>query len=157
MKKEHQHLSFQVTSLLKNKKNFDKMYVQAQHFLSISRSSFTVASFLSSTSIISERADGTWNRVMAAGVRPNHFIISHLIEGSIITALQFFEWAIYAIFFLPPSITLNASLLTALLLLLTGISGLCFGLFVSVAAKTVMSSLVVSQNFIYPTSFISGN
>lgn len=121
------------------------------------RSSFTLASFLSSISMISERSDGTWNRVLAAGVKPTHFLVSHLIEGLVIIIFQFFDWITYVVFFLSTQQTLNSICLLALLLLMTGIAGLCLGLLSSVIMQTVMESLIVTLHFLHPLSFISGN
>ena len=93
---------------------------------------------------------------MAAGVHPNHFLLSHLIEGSLIMLVQFAEYVIYSLFFLSTELTMSSRMLLALLLIFAGTTGVTFGLFISIVTKTVMSSLIVSQSFIYPTSFISG-
>jgi hypothetical protein len=45
---------------------------------------------------------------------------------------------------------------SGLILFLTGICGLLFGLFCSIVMKTVLSAYVISQGSIYPISFISG-
>lgn len=117
---------------------------------------FAFASYLTSMSIISERVDGTWNRAMVAGVNPNHFIISHLIEGVIICLLQFLLYVIYTLFFLAPTVTWNMVILTSAVLLLEAVAGVAFGLFVSIVTDTVMASFVVAQFFVYPASFLSG-
>lgn len=59
--------------------------------------------------------------------------------------------------FLSSQLTLNSMMLASLILFLDGLAGLCFGLFLSVVTQTVTASLLVSQNFVYPTNFVSGN
>lgn len=125
-------------------------------FLNISRQYFALASYLTSMSIISERADGTWNRVIAAGVKPNQFLISHFLEGLVIMLVQFVEYFCYINFLLSTQLSLNATLIISSLVFLTGICGLIFGLFVSIVNTTVMGSFVVAQFFVYPTIFMSG-
>jgi ABC-2 type transporter len=107
-------------------------------------------------SIISERADGTWNRVIAAGVKPNQFLISHFLEGFIIMIIQFGEYYCYISFMLSTELTLSGTLITSALVFMTGICGLIFGLFVSIVTKSVMASFSCAQFFVYPMIFLSG-
>lgn len=85
-----------------------------------------------------------------------HFFWAHFLEGLVIMMLQFLEYLCYTIFFLQTTLTLNSSVLLSLLLLFTGLTGLTFGLLLSVVMETVMQAYMVAQFFIYPTSFISG-
>jgi ABC-type multidrug transport system permease subunit len=133
-------------------KNFNESSLTSK----LSSSSFTASSFLASAAVISERAEGTWNRVLAAGVDPRDFLISHLIVGFFTSLVQFAEWFGYIFVFLSAQITLNSLLVSSLLLFMNGLAGLCFGLFLSVVTNSVTTSLLVSQNFIYPTNFVSG-
>jgi hypothetical protein len=78
------------------------------------------------------------------------------MEGMIICFIQFSLYVVYTIFILAPQVTWNTAILVSLLLLSVGISGVAFGLFVSIVTETVMASFVVAQFFCYPATFISG-
>lgn len=93
---------------------------------------------------------------MVAGVNPNHFIVSHLIEGVIICLLQFLLYVVYTLCFLTPVVTWNMVVLTSSVILLEAVAGVAFGLFISIVTETVMASFVVAQFFVYPASFVSG-
>lgn len=120
------------------------------------RNFFVTASFLTSMSIITQRLDGNWNRMLVAGVKPAHIMISHLIEGFVVMFVQLVEFTAYTIFFLSPSSTLSSSILIFLLLLLMGLNGLIFGVLISSYASSILSALTLTQVFMYPISFISG-
>lgn len=105
----------------------------------------------------SERLSGTWNRSLVAGAKPIHFLVSHLIEGSMILAIQFIEYLIYLVFFLTPApLTVNATVLLSTLLLLNGITGLTFGLLLSIAMKTTMTAFAAAQFLVFPVTYVSG-
>jgi ABC-2 type transport system permease protein len=120
------------------------------------RQAFSFSSYLTSMSIITERSDGTWDRALVAGVRPYHFIISHLTEGMVIGFLQFLMYAVYMNFILTPVLTFNIFVLVTLILFLQTASGVTFGMFVSTITGTVMGAFIVAQVFCYPIVFISG-
>lgn len=115
-----------------------------------------LACYITSISIIAQKLDGTWNRTIAAGAKPHHFLISHLMEGSIVMAFQLLEYAVYTLFFLTPNLTWNSAILMTLLLLFIGFAGLAFGLLSSIVTSTVLASIIFTQVFVYPASFISG-
>lgn len=104
-----------------------------------------------------ERLSGTWNRSLVAGVKPVHFLISHLAEGLMILSIQFIEYLIYLIFFLTPTpLTTNATILLSTLLLLNGIAGLTFGLLLSIAMRTTMTAFAAAQFLVFPVTYVSG-
>jgi type III secretory pathway component EscR len=121
-----------------------------------SRQCFVFSSYLTSMSIITERSDGTWDRAIVAGVKPFHFIISHLTEGMAIGFIQFLIYTIYLNFVLTPVLTTNIFLLASLILLLSMTVGVTFGLLVSIVTGTVMGAFIVGQVFCFPAVFISG-
>lgn len=139
------------------KKVWFHFWVNQINILFIFSGYFTIASYVTSISIITQRTDGIWNRTLVAGAKPYHFILSHLLEGLIILVIQFMEYFGYTIFFLSSNITWNAMILLGLLLFGTGLSGLVFGLFMSTITSTVLTSFTMGQVFIYPTSFVSGS
>lgn len=144
---QHSNVYDNIATALKCE-NFICSFVYSQYF--------SLASYLTSMSVISERADGTWYRFIAAGVKPNQFIISHFLEGFIVMIIQFGEYFCYINFMLSPQLSLISTILISLLVFLTGICGLVFGLLMSIVNETVMGSFVVAQFFIYPAIFISG-
>lgn len=106
--------------------------------------------------MIIEKVDGTWNRVIVAGVNPTHFLVSHLIEGLVVMLIQSVPSILFVVFFLTEGLTWSAMLLMVLFLLLDGIAGILFGLLVSLVVKTVGASIYANMGFINPTMFISG-
>ncbi|CRK87266.1 CLUMA_CG001068, isoform A [Clunio marinus] len=117
---------------------------------------FSIAAYLTSVGIITQRADGTWNRIIVAGATPIHFLLSHLIEGTLILLIQCLEFYLYITIFLTPTINIDSAITIGLILFGVGFSGLTFGLLTSVIMTTVMSSLMFSQIIAYPLGFISG-
>lgn len=92
-----------------------------------------------------------------AGASPVHFLLSHMIEGLLITTLQFAEYSIFVIFvFSSQVLSFNSALLLSLLLFLTGVAGLLFGLFLSIVMSTSLGSFFLAQFFVYPATFLSG-
>lgn len=70
--------------------------------------------------------------------------------------IQFLEYASYSLLFLSTNLSWNTAILLSVLLLLMGMAGLVFGLLLSIVTQSVMASLMLSQIFVYPVSFISG-
>lgn len=116
----------------------------------------TFGSLILSMSIGSERVSGNWNRALSVGVKPKHFLLSHLLEGLFIVLLQTFEWFLYLVVFLLPNQSWNTMVLTFVLLLLCGIYGATYGLLCSIAINSVMGSFVIAQFSIFPAAYISG-
>lgn len=82
--------------------------------------------------------------------------MSHFIEGTLVMLLQFVVYASYTIFFLGVSLSQRGVLLLALLLFLTGLAGLCYGLMCSIFMKSTISATFAAQTFVYPVLFVSG-
>lgn len=106
--------------------------------------------------MIVERVDGTWSRVIVAGVKPRHFLLSHIIEGLAVMLIQCISTFTFVIFFLAEEVTRNGTLLILLITLLNGIAGVMFGQIVSVVTPTVGASLYVNLFFVFPAVFLSG-
>lgn len=121
-----------------------------------SRACFCFASFLLATSILTERALGTWNRSLVAGVYPHHILISYIIEGLSIFFIQFVEFSAYTIYFLSSKLSWNSIFLVSLVLLMTGINGVFFGLICSIAMNSALASFITIQFGAYPASYVSG-
>jgi ABC-type multidrug transport system permease subunit len=118
---------------------------------------FVLASILTSASMIDERASGVWHRALAAGVKPRHFMLSHLIEGVLLVIINFIIYSTFALVFLLPKLSLQASSLMLLILALNAIAGTIFGLFVSVIFDSVSASQYVNQALVVPMTCICGS
>lgn len=124
--------------------------------MNIFRQCFGLAAYITSVSIITQRLDGTWNRTIVAGAKPYHFVISHIIEASLILLFHILVYVIYALMFLSKALTWSSTILIILLLLFVGLSGLSLGLAVSAISTTTVESLIFAQLLLYPSLFISG-
>lgn len=122
----------------------------------IFRGCYCFAAFLSAMSIVSERVTGTWNRALAAGVSPYHFLLSHLIEGLTILMIQFVEFAAYAVIFLLPDQRLSTIVTISAILFMSQLNGLVCGLLYSIVMKSAMASFMFTQFSVYPATFVSG-
>jgi ABC-2 type transport system permease protein len=120
------------------------------------RTVFNNAGLILATSIISQKKEGTWNRLNAAGVKPHHILTAHLIEGSIFCLIIIFEYSIYAVFVLYSNSSFQSSFLIVSIVTLTAVGGLLFGLIVSIVMRSVMGAFMLTQLFIFPPTLISG-
>jgi ABC-type multidrug transport system permease subunit len=106
--------------------------------------------------MIDERFSGVWHRALVAGVRPWQFLVSHLVEGASLASINFVIYAVFALSFLLPDLSLNASVLLLLIVFLSGLAGTVFGVLTSVICNSVSASQYVNQAFINPATFICG-
>lgn len=106
--------------------------------------------------MIDERATGVWNRAIVAGVKPSQFLISHLIEGIAVMIIQFVELSVYVLFFLFPSLTWKATVLSLFILFEMGVAGVVFGIFVSVISDDIAASMHINQSFMKIGFFTCG-
>lgn len=93
---------------------------------------------------------------MSAGVDPIYFLISHLIEGLILTILQAMLYALYAVLFLLNNKVWDTIVLILFLLVTTGCSGLVFGIFCSTLFESSLGSFMFVQFSSIPVFVISG-
>lgn len=117
---------------------------------------FAISSYLLTVSINYDKIEGTWNRSLVAGARPSHFLIAHMIEGSVIMFLQCAVYVVYNLFFLGTSLNLTSSIVLALVLVFTGFAGVSWGLLCSVMVTNTIGAICLGQMLIYPVIFLSG-
>lgn len=118
---------------------------------------FALAATITTVGIVSERASGSWDRILVAGVKPRQILSSQLIVGVMMMVLQFIEIFAYIVFAYGSSdLNLSFLVVSGFLLFLSGLCGLLFGLLCSIVMKTILSAYVISQGAIYPISIISG-
>jgi ABC-type multidrug transport system permease subunit len=117
---------------------------------------FTLSSYLTSLALVEERRSGIWNRALTAGVKPCHFLLSHIVTGFLIMLLQTLEYIVYAIYVGPNSGQPAHLVLLSLLLLSTGLSGILYGLCVSAFTDSVIVAACFSLVLGFPFLSLSG-
>lgn len=103
-----------------------------------------------------ERLEGTWNRSIASGARPRHFLASHLVSGLLTASVPCVEHVIFVLLVVTKNLSLNNSVTLVTLLILTSVAGATFGLLVSVLSTTPIVALMCTQVLTFPVTFISG-
>jgi len=117
---------------------------------------FSFSSMLLCVSILSERASGTWNRFRAAGVLPNVFVASHLIEGMGFLMFQTFVYLIWILLYAKGLLSLTSLAVAYAIVFLNCLAGLTLGLLVSIIFKSAFESLLFSQSIMFLLYFIGG-
>lgn len=105
--------------------------------------------------MMEDRLGGVWNRFTVAGVKPNQFLISHLSFGSclmLIQSIEFLGFALYIAF----DINLNYVVMVSLLLVLMGLTGVLYGLILSIITDNTLVSSIGSLLAMYPFLCLSG-
>lgn len=120
------------------------------------RSLFSMASYITSLTLIEDRRSGIWNRTLTAGVTPLQFLISHLILGSATMLIQAIEFIIYSTFIANNGHTLEFLLLVSSLIILLGFSGTLFGLCISVMTDSVLVTTYISLVLTLPLLSLAG-
>lgn len=93
---------------------------------------------------------------MVAGVHPMHFMLAHMVEGFVLFTFQFLIYAAYVLIFLVPSVSANKTWLLIVLIALTGLEGLFFGLLTSIVMRTQVGAFVVAEFSVFVIVFLSG-
>lgn len=111
--------------------------------------------YLSSLSLIEDRLGGVWNRFTVCGVEPYHFLISHFISSSCLMLLQTTEFFAF-LMFLAFNINLRLIILVWIMLVMTGLTGVLFGLALSVLTDDTKVVSGASFFLTFPLMTISG-
>ncbi|KAG9508995.1 ABC transporter G family member 23, partial [Fragariocoptes setiger] len=117
--------------------------------------SYIMATGLTSLAFIIERRDGLYDRTLAAGVDQIQILISHsIIQLSVMTVqislVVFFTFVIYKV----P--TKGPFAWVFLLLLLQGLTGMAFGLFVSAVCEEENTAIMMILGTFYPNLLLAG-
>jgi hypothetical protein len=102
--------------------------------------------------MIEERRGGIWNRLLVADVKPNQFLFSHLGWNSFLMILQACEFFAYSAY-VALNFNWNFAILIFSLLVLVGLAGILYGLFVSVITNSAIAAGSACSVALYP--FIS--
>lgn len=116
---------------------------------------FMFSIILTTMAFVSERYDGTLDRVFAAGTRPVEVLLGHLAAFSTILIGQVI--VVIAIAALGFDIPVNGSVLTLFALaLLLGWAAMCLGLFVSSKASSEFQAMQTVMPIMFPVLLLSG-
>lgn len=116
---------------------------------------FFLASMVTSTSFISDRLDGVWNRVLLAGVDPVEVLTSHIVSNLFIIFLQSAEFYVVTTFVFELE-NVGSYLLVISLIILVGVAGILYGLAVSILSNDFMTATFSSTLIFYPMIIMCG-
>lgn len=79
-----------------------------------------------------------------------------MAEGFVLFTFQLLVYAAYVLIFLVPSVSANTTWLLMLLIALTGLEGLFFGLLTSIVMRTQLGAFVIAEFSVFVIVFLSG-
>lgn len=110
---------------------------------------------MTSTIIISDRMEGVWDRSIVGGVTTIEIMLTHLITQFILIVMQVIE--VYIILFLLFKYEFIGSLVTMIFMtILQGLSGMCFGFWISVISDNHNFANMASTGTFYPMLVLCG-
>uniref|UniRef100_A0A0K8TRC9 Putative abc transporter g family member 20-like isoform x2 n=1 Tax=Tabanus bromius TaxID=304241 RepID=A0A0K8TRC9_TABBR len=116
---------------------------------------FFLATLITTAVFITERSDGVWDRTLIAGISTSEMLIAHIMLQSVIMILQCLEIVVYISLVFNTQNNGNNFTVIALLVL-TGFSGMLFGLLISVYCKTHTMANFVATGAFYPMIMLCG-
>lgn len=115
-----------------------------------------ISSYLTSLALIDDRRSGIWNRTLTAGATPHQFLASHIVIGTGLMILQALEFIAYAVYVGNESHKWSFILLVSSLIILLGLSGMLYGLCISVLTDSTLVASCFSIVITYPFLSLSG-
>ncbi|KAK0087918.1 hypothetical protein PV325_013694 [Microctonus aethiopoides] len=116
---------------------------------------FFMATSVSSSIIIADRSEGVWNRSLVQGVTTTEILISHLITQMTVIIIQAAITSVVT--FLQYNLECRGSLITTvILILLTGVCGMCYGFLVSVLCTSHTIANYMTTGSFYPVILLCG-
>lgn len=116
---------------------------------------FFLAAMLTSSAFVNDRVDGIWDRTLLAGVRPIEILISHIITNMSIMCLQSIEFFIVSRYIYQMENRGN-DITVGILIMLVGLTGIIYGLAVSILSKSFVVSQFLSTLIFYPMIIFCG-
>jgi len=116
---------------------------------------FMFSIILTTMSFVSERTDGTLDRVFAAGVSPLEVMLGHLLSFSTVLIGQVSVVILIAAYGFDIPIHGSIALLFMLGLLL-GLASMCLGLFLSSKAASEFQAMQLTMPIMFPALLLSG-
>ncbi|KAF5287639.1 hypothetical protein FQA39_LY15842 [Lamprigera yunnana] len=116
---------------------------------------FCLASILTSCSILAERSEGTFDRIMAMNVSHLEILVSHIISDLPVILFQLIGASIsmFIVFGVPSK---GSFYLVMMLAVVNSFSGMCFGYAISSLMKNESGALHVISSSMTPAIFMSG-
>lgn len=106
--------------------------------------------------MIDDRQSGLWVRALTAGVAPYQFVLSHLVIGTGIMVIQSVEFIVYAHLVVTDPHRWSFIVVVPLLIFLVGLSGILFGLVISILSDSTLLATTISTVVAFPFILISG-
>lgn len=106
--------------------------------------------------MIDDRQSGLWVRALTAGVAPYQFVFSHLVIGTGIMIIQSIEFVVYAHLVVTDPHRWSFIVVVPLLIFLVGLSGILFGLVISILSDSILLATTISTVVAFPFILISG-
>ncbi|KAB0791591.1 hypothetical protein PPYR_03391 [Photinus pyralis] len=116
---------------------------------------FTISILLTALAMYVERNEAGLERILVAGINKIELILSHIIVEAVALLPQIVFMMVFA--FLVFNMTIKGSVvLTAILLYLAGILGICYGMFLSCAFKSQIAIALVTTGTYFIMVFTCG-
>lgn len=117
---------------------------------------FSVTTYLTSIAMIDDRQSGLWLRALTAGVAPYQFVFSHLVTSTGIMIIQSIEFVVYSHLVVADPHRWSFIVVVPLLIFLVGLSGILFGLVISMLSDSILLATTISTVVAFPFILISG-
>lgn len=116
---------------------------------------FFLATLVTASVFITDRADGVWDRTLVAGITTPEMLLAHIFTQSVIVFLQCIEIIFFIGFFFGTVNKGDNSTIIALLSL-NGFAGMLFGLLISVYCESHTMANFVATGAFYPMIILCG-
>ncbi|XP_058807804.1 ABC transporter G family member 20-like isoform X2 [Phymastichus coffea] len=116
---------------------------------------FFLATAVSSSIIIADRAEGVWDRSLVQGVTTSAILFSHIITQFLMIIIQVTVVLVITFAYFQLSCRGNFGMVIVLVLL-TGIGGMCYGFLISVLCTSHTVANFVSTGSFYPIILLCG-
>ncbi|KAE8751826.1 ABC-transporter, subfamily H member 01 [Frankliniella occidentalis] len=116
---------------------------------------FFLTTGLTATVMITEKQEGLWDRSLVAGVTAWESLLAHVVTQGVLMGIQAALALImmFLVFKVPCAGHMGDVIF---LVFITGMTGMCFGFFVSVSCETVTTANFLSLGSFYPIILLSG-
>ncbi|XP_020289831.1 ABC transporter G family member 20-like isoform X2 [Pseudomyrmex gracilis] len=116
---------------------------------------FFIATYVSSSLLITERAEGVWNRSLVQGVKTAEILLSHFLTQSVIICVH--TAIIMCLSFPVWGLDCQGSLyIVTLFVFLMGLGGLMYGFFISVTCSNHTMAHYASAGSFWPLVLLTG-
>ncbi|KAG8234558.1 hypothetical protein J437_LFUL014014 [Ladona fulva] len=110
---------------------------------------------MTAITMVKEKEEGLWNRMMAAGITPWQILVSHIMTTTVLVAMQTAQILVLSLFILGIECRGSVVLLAAHIFT-NGVIGMAFGLLISLVCRNVGEANFLSTGSFYPYILLSG-